>query len=302
MQKKSMTPWSRLARSAVIVVAAVVVAGCATTTEPDGTPRKEIIYGVTAGNQLISFNAGQPRRLLSKKPLSGLQSGEQMLAIDYRVAKGMLYGLGGSGRLYTINTGSGAVTQVGQGTFGVALNGAEFGFDFNPTVDRIRLVSNSGQNMRLHPDTGAVVDSNANEPGIQVDGNLVYAAGDPNAGKPAQIAAAAYTYNKVNDKITTNYAIDSRLGLLVTQGTREGVTPAVSPNTGQLFTVGSLGVAGSERVAFDIADSTGAAFAAFTQAGATQSRFYLINLDTGATTFLGTIGGGEAVRGISFEP
>ncbi len=302
MQKKSTTPWSRLARSAGIVMAAVVAAGCATTTEPDGPPRKENIYGVTVGNELISFNAGQPRRLLSKKPLSGLQSGEQMMAIDYRVAKGMLYGLSGSGRLYLINTASGAVTQVGQGTFGVALNGSEFGFDFNPTVDRIRLVSNTGQNMRLHPDTGAVVDSDANAPGIQIDGNLVYAAADPNAGKAAHIAAAAYTYNKVNDKITTNYAIDSRLGLLLTQGTREGVTPAVSPNTGQLFTVGSLGVAGSERVAFDIADSTGAAFAAFTQPGATQSRFYLINLDTGATTFLGTIGGGEAVRGISFEP
>jgi hypothetical protein len=37
-----------------------------------------------------------------------------------------------------------------------------FGFDFNPT-DRIRLVSNTGQNLRLHPDLGTVV---------AIDGNL----------------------------------------------------------------------------------------------------------------------------------
>jgi hypothetical protein len=29
--------------------------------------------------------------------------------------------------------------------------------DFNPTVDRIRLVTDSGQNLRLHPELGTVV-------------------------------------------------------------------------------------------------------------------------------------------------
>jgi hypothetical protein len=35
------------------------------------------------------------------------------------------------------------------------LAGTSFGFDFNPTVDRIRLVSDSGQNLRLNPNSGA---------------------------------------------------------------------------------------------------------------------------------------------------
>jgi hypothetical protein len=278
------------------------LAGCATTSEPEGSPRKEFFHAVTDSGHLIKFNAGQPQKILERKPLSGLQSGETVLGIDYRVARGVLYALSSNGRLYTINTGSGTATQVGSGVFAVKLDGTEFGFDFNPTVDRIRVVSTTGQNLRLHPDTGAVVDSDDKTPGVQIDGVLAYAAGDPNAGKPPRIAAAAYTYNKVNEKITTNFAIDSALGALVTQGTREGVTPAVSPNTGRIYTVGSLGVGESARVAFDIADLTGAGFAAFTKRGESRSRFYQIDLNTGVAAFIGTIGGGEAVRGISFEP
>ena len=293
----------------LLIGALLIPAGCATVSnepaEPDNAPRKEIFYAVTASNQLISFNAGQPQKILSKKPLSGLQAGEEIVGIDYRVAKGVLFALGrsaGDGRLYTIDTGSGKATQVGSGVLAVKPEGDEFGFDFNPTVDRIRVVSNTGQNMRLHPDTGAVVDSNANEPGIQTDGKLVYAAGDVNAGKSPAVVAAGYTYNKVNEKITTNYAIDAATESLVTQGTREGTTPAVSPNTGQLFTVGKLGTGAFARAAFDIADTTGAAFIALTKADGRASRFYLVNLDTGTATFMGTIGGGEPVRGMSFEP
>lgn len=293
----------------LLIGALLIPAGCATVSnepaEPDNAPRKEIFYAVTASNQLISFNAGQPQKILSKKPLSGLQAGEEIVGIDYRVAKGVLFALGrsaGDGRLYTIDTGSGKATQVGSGVLAVKPEGDEFGFDFNPTVDRIRVVSNTGQNMRLHPDTGAVVDSNANEPGIQTDGKLVYAAGDVNAGKSPAVVAAGYTYNKVNEKITTNYAIDAATESLVTQGTKEGTMPAVSPNTGQLFTVGKLGTGAFARAAFDIADTTGAAFIALTKADGRASRFYLVNLDTGTATFMGTIGGGEPVRGMSFEP
>jgi Domain of unknown function (DUF4394) len=292
-----------------LVGSAILAAGCASVlsdqVEPINSPRKEIFYAVTTSNQLIAFNAGQPQKILSKKPVSGLQTGEEILGIDYRVAKGVLFALGrtaGEGRLYTIDTGSGKATQVGGGVLAVKPQGDEFGFDFNPTVDRIRVVSSTGQNIRLHPDTGAVVDSNPNEAGVQTDGKLAYAVTDANAGKSPAVVAAGYTYNKVNDKITTNYALDAATESLVTQGSKEGTTPVVSPNTGQLFTVGKLGAGPFARAAFDIADTTGAAFIALTKADGKSSRFYLVNLDTGIATFMGTIGGGEPIRGMSFEP
>ena len=204
------------------VAACMATLGCASMQEAEGPPRKEFFHAVTESHQLIKFNAGQPQKILDRKPISGLPPGEKILGIDYRVARGVLYALGGSGRLYTLNTATGVAMPVGNAAFAVKLEGSEFGFDFNPTVDRIRVAGNSGQNLRLHPDTGAVVDADDKAPGVQTDGALTFAAGDANAGKTPRIAAAAYTYNKVNDKITTNFAIDAALGLLVTQGTREG--------------------------------------------------------------------------------
>ncbi|MGH8810122.1 MAG: DUF4394 domain-containing protein, partial [Noviherbaspirillum sp.] len=231
-----------------------------------------------------------------------LQERETVHGIDYRVAKGWLYALGSTGRVYRINAGSGAAQMIGNGPLAVALAGTEFGFDFNPTVDRIRLVGNSGQNMRVHPDTGVVTDSDANAPGIQTDGALAYAAGDVNAGKTPAVVAAAYTYNKRDEKITTNFAIDAAQGALVTQGTREGKSPAISPNTGQLLTVGAMGIGAFQRASFDIADVSGAAFAAITRSGEQTSGWYEIDLNSGKATLIGRIGTTEPVVGVAIEP
>jgi hypothetical protein len=289
--------------SIIIALLLSVLAGCAATgvSETPGPPRKEIIYALTDSNALLRLNAGQPQKVLQRIAVKGLQSGEQLLGIDYRVARGVLFAYGSSGRLYTLNTETGAATAVGS-PIAVKTVGNETGFDFNPTVDRIRLVTDSGQNLRLHPDTGAVVDSDAKAPGLQTDGTLTYAANDVNAGRKPRIMAAGYTYNKTNEKITTNFAIDGALGTLVTQGTREGATPAVSPNSGQLFTVGALGSGPVARAALDIADTNNAAFAALTPAGAKTSALYLVNLDNGSAQRIGGIGGGEPVRGIAIEP
>ena len=277
------------------------LAGCASTPmEPEGPARAEKAVAVTQSNKLIKFNAGQPGRILSSKPITGLQPGEQVLGIDYRVSKDTLFALGNSGRLYTLNEDTAQATVVGT-PFAVALEGSEFGFDFNPTVDRIRVVSQTGQNLRLHPDTGAVVDSNADMAGLQTDGKLAFAATDANAGKSPAVVAAAYSYNKANPRITTNYALDASTGTLVTQGSREGVTPAVSPNTGQLLTVGSLKMP-FDTAAFDIQALSDVAFASLNTRGGGASRWVTIDLQTGAARSLGTIGGGEPVRAIALEP
>ena len=285
-------------------VAAVVIGSltaCTTmTSEPEGAERAEKAVAVTASNKLLKFNAGRPSRILDSLNITGLQAGESLLGIDYRVAKDQLYGLGSSGRLYTINEDTAAATAVGV-PFAVKLDGTLFGFDFNPTVDRIRVVSNTGQNLRLHPDTGAVVDSNPALEGVQTDGKLMYAAGDVNFGKSPMTVGAAYSYNKADTKITTNFALDAAAGTLVTQGSREGVMPAVSPNTGQLFTVGSLGLA-FNNASFDIQAVSDVAFAALNSDGSSSSRWVMIDLKTGTAKSLGSVGGGERVVGVAMEP
>ena len=290
-------------RSTLLCAVAFAVAGCAATeTETEGPARKETLVGVTEGNQLVRFNGGQPQKATVVGAVTGMQAGESVVAIDYRVARGVLFALGSTGRIYTIAAQTAKATAVGSAPMAIALSGNEFGFDFNPAVDRIRIVSDSGQNFRAHPDTGAAVDSDANTPGVQGDGKTAFAASDTNAGKAARVVAAGYTYNKQNDKITTNYAIDAATGSLVTQGTKEGATPAVSPNTGQLFTVGALGIGTFARAHFDISDVDNAAYLAADVEGRRGTRIYSVDLATGKATFIGTVGGGERLRGLAIEP
>jgi hypothetical protein len=289
-----------MTRLALALVATAMLAACATEpTEPVGPPAKEMIFAVSTANQLIQFNAGQPQKTLSARPLTGLAAGETLLGIDYRVAKGQLYGLGASGQLYRIDTRTGAASAIGTPSALPKEGATEWGVDFNPTVDRIRVVNDAGYNLRLHPDTGAIVDSDPNQPGVQLDGRLAYDATDVNAGKAPGIVAAGYTYNKDNDKITTNYAIDGRLGVLVHQGSKEGVQPAVSPNTGRLYTVGSLGIGPFDKATLDISDVSNAAYAAVSAGG--KSVWYRVDLASGKATRIGTVAGGPVV-GAAIEP
>jgi hypothetical protein len=297
-----MTLASRLNPSfAVSAIIVATLAGCASTpNETVGPAREEKAVAVTASNMLVKFNAGQPQKILARVELTGLAAGETVLGVDYRISKDTLYLLGSSGRLYTVDEAKGTLTPVGA-NFAVPLNGAQFGFDFNPTVDRIRVINNTAQNLRLHPDTGAVVDANPNVEGVQIDAPLAYAATDANAGKTPKVVAAAYSYNKANPKITTNYVLDAATGTLALQGSREGTTPAVSPNTGQLTTVGKLGPA-FDDAHFDIQALSDVAFAALLSAGQRGIRWYTIDVNTGAAKFIGTIGVDEAVRAIALEP
>ena len=110
-------------------------------------------FGLSNANQIVTFDTNTPSTPLAVVAITGLQSGETALGIDVRPATGQLYLLGSSSRIYVVDPVTGVATAVGA-AFTPALSGTAFGFDFNPTVDRIRVVSDTGQNLRLNPDTG----------------------------------------------------------------------------------------------------------------------------------------------------
>lgn len=296
-----MTPIPALRRFLLPLAALLLVAACATEPEMVGPPAKEEIVAVTVSNRLVRFNAGHPQYVREARALQGLNANERIVAIDYRVARGELYALGASGQLYRIDVAQARAARIGNGA-ALPAGGTEWGMDFNPTVDRIRVVSDAGANLRLHPDTGAVVDANPDQPGVQHDGAPAYDSSDVNAGRTPRLVAAAYTYNKTNDKITTQYAIDAALGTLVHQGTKEGVVPAISPNSGRLYTVGRLGAGPFDHATLDISDLSNTTYAALRRAGAAASRWYRIDLATGKAEFIGTVGGGEPLAGAAIEP
>jgi hypothetical protein len=213
--------------------------------------------------------------------ITGMQAGETLLGIDQRPATGELFGLGSTSRIYLLNPSTGAATQVGPaGAF--TLSGTAFGTDFNPTVDRLRVVSDMEQNLRISPiDSFTVTDALLNPPG--------------------NVVAAAYTNNRAGAAATTLYDIDSASGRLLRQGGVDGMGP--SPNGGALTDIGPLMVPGpiSPELGFDIgADAV--ALATITGVPAV-SKLYGINLSSGLATDLGTIGtGATPYRGLAIMP
>lgn len=123
-------------------------------------------------------------------------------------------------------------------------------------ADRIRLVSNTGQNLRLNP----------------IDGTLVLADGILSPGTPS-ITGAAYTNNFAGATSTVLFNIDTQNNRLYRQD---------APNTGVLTDVGPLGVTATAMNGFDIGGTSGAAYALLAVGGVTK--VYTINLTTGAAT------------------
>jgi hypothetical protein len=123
-----------------------------------------LVYAVTEQNILVSFDSSSPGTILNGVAI-GNAGQDDIQGIDFRPQTGALYAVDAHSNLTTINVTSGAVTPVNGGAnnpINPALNGSNFGFDFNPTVDRIRVVSNADQNFRLDPVTGAVAGTDTN--------------------------------------------------------------------------------------------------------------------------------------------
>lgn len=276
---------------------------CTTYREAKGPPRKEHVYALSSDMALMRINAGQPSRVLSRQPVTGLISaGERLVGMDYRVARGVLYVLSNLGRIYTLDVATGQLTQVGAQALPTPLQGDSIGMDFNPAVDRIRILTSSGQNLRAHPDTGAQIDSQPKLPGIQSDASPRFVATDRHAGQTPVLAAAAYTYNTEDDKLTTMYAIERSTGSLVMQGSKEGVQPFVSPDTGALSTIGTLGVGPLLDAAFDISDVGNTPLVAVRTVQDPRTRLLLVDLTSGKGTPLGVVGDGQPLIGIAIEP
>lgn len=221
-------------------------------------------YGLTASNQLVKYNANASQTVVATTALTGLPAGEKIIAIDFRPATGQLYGLGNSSRLYIINQENGASTAVGTTAFTPAISGALVGFDFNPTVDRIRMVTSGGQNLRLNPETGTVAATDANI----------------NPGTP-MVSAAAYTNSVAGAATTILYDIDVTANKLYKQD---------PPNNGTLVEVGTLGIVSPGTMVdggFDISPDNAVALACF-NSGSTN-KLYQIDLTTGKATDIGNL-------------
>jgi Domain of unknown function (DUF4394) len=227
----------------------------------------------SSGTTIVFFDTATPGVIVQSRNITGLPAGETLVAIDTRPATGALFGLTSLGRVVSIDGFTGAV--VSPSLANNAFAGAAVGMDFNPTVDRMRVVTSANENFRLNPDTGGL-------------------AGTDTALTPAgSKVGVAYDRNVAGATVTTMFVIDSGTDTLARQG---GVDGAPSPNGGVITDIGPLGVNTSTAVGFDIS-STGTAMAVLTPTSGPG--LYTINLTSGAATLVGAFPVGTLVSDIT---
>lgn len=284
---------SRLALSALLAGAAALPAAAQT------------VYGLSitsdpAVTSLVTFAATTPGTFTATVPITGYTAGQFLVGMDVRPNTGQVFLLGYAAagtqaQLYTLNPTTGVATAVGTAlTLNLGATTSRIGFDFNPTVDRIRVTAGNGADFRLNPNNGALAAT---------DGTLTYATTDANASQTPGVGSSAYTNSYIGSTATTLYNLDEANSRLVTQN---------PPNNGTLLTVGALGVAtnGATQASdldiyFDPTTGTNVAYmttSIATSLTAATSTLYTVNLTTGAATAVGAIGSGAlvAVADIAF--
>ncbi len=245
------------------------------------------------------FDSATPGTITGSIGVTGLAAGVYLGGIDRRPQlgpnNGVVYGFGvdlstGAGSIYTLNPATGAATLVSTLAADSAdttapfpyttVSGTSFGVDFNPTVDRLRVTTNTGQNLRINVDNGAV----------QLDVPLAYGAGDPNDGDSPLDIAVAYANNFGGATTTTLRGVD------VGQDPDQLVVHT-NPNGGLLMSALGLPFNSGGLTGYDISGLTGTPYFSVTPAGSSISQLYAAG--PGGVTLIGKIGGGVAVRGIA---
>jgi hypothetical protein len=265
-----------------------------------------------AGTGLVRFNTATPGTLTNATDLLTFTPGEVLAGIDWRPATGQLFALGvnataDTATIYRVDPQTGGALTVigtaGQVAFQSATNTpidlpdpatVGYGFDFNPTVDRIRVVTGSGLDLRLNPVTGGAVDADAATPGTQPDGAI--------NGGATGVSGAAYTNSFATaptQGVTTLYTIDATTDSLFIQNPPNSGTQVLQSvirlngATLDFGAVNGFDIESTVTVATSNAAAAGRALAVLNVAGV--NGLYAINLADGVATLLGNIAAGRGL-------
>jgi hypothetical protein len=239
-----------------------------------------VVFGLTDDQHLIRFRECRPDNAVDLGAITGLDPDTALVGIDFRVQDGLLYGLGDAGGIYTIDRATAVATPVANAALDIALDGTEFDIDFNPAANALRIVSDTGQNLRQPFAEGATqfvtqVDADLNIP--------IPTPIDPALG----VSGVAYANNDLDPNTgTTLFDISSEADQVLIQS---------PPNDGVLVATGALTVVADAPVGFDIFSVrrrgvivANNAFAVLDVGGVPG--FYRINQLTGQAILIGEFG------------
>jgi hypothetical protein len=259
------------------------------------------VVGLAAGGAgLQRFQTATPGAITSVA-LGPVTAGETMVSLAWRPQTGQLYGLGvnagaDTATLYLVDPQTGSVTAVGTAgsiawvdasssdpvDFPAASAG--WGIDFNPVVDRLRVVADGGLNARVNPNNGLPI-------GVNPD--------SPHNGLPpgsTGVAAVAYTNaftQPLTGGVTTVYVLEPTANeLLIQNPPNAGVLTAARTVTlgGAPLDFGAVAgfdIPGEVAVAASSAPAGGSGIALLSVSAA--EGLYAMDLTTGAATLLGAV-------------
>jgi hypothetical protein len=232
-----------------------------------GAASADTIFGLTSGGAIFSFNSSNPNTINNLTLVIGTGT-DRLVDIDFYPTTGALYGFAASGNLYRIDPFTGVATLDVSPQMSI---GSVVAADFNPMADRARIISAGNQNYRLTP--SFQTPGPANPGAVTFDGNFVFAAGS-GTGTP-NLLGAAYTNPFDGTTSTSLYTVDANNLYL----------NSVGPQFNTLNLVGALGITLNGFVGFDVSQASGLAFLS------NNDSLYTVNLQTGAATLVGTVGG-----------
>ena len=232
----------------------------------------EEVFGLVGSSSIVTFDSASPGTITSNRTITGLASGVTLTGIDLRPADNQLYSVSTTGTVYRLTLSGANYTATSLGTISTSPGGHSFGLDFNPTVDRLRMVSDTNQNLRINQTT--------TPPGVTVDGMITL-----DGSSHVDLIGAAYTNSVFGATTTTLFGIDAFTDALVR---------ATNPNGGIYTSVGPLGLslAPTDLLGFDISGFSGAGFFSV------NDNFYGINLATGGASLIGGLGT-QGITGIT---
>jgi hypothetical protein len=266
--------FSMSAAVVVVILAAGHLADASGGSKDDEYDRLRA-FGLTDDGRLVRFSTRAPERARNVGYISGLSGMDSALVgIDFRVQDGKLYGVGNFGGVYTIDTKTAQAMLVN--TLTVPLSGTSFGVDFNPAADRLRIISDAGQNLAHNVNAGGMTASN---------GVLTYTAPPTAPVVASGVTAAAYTNNDLNQPTTgtTLFDLDTTLDQIVIQS---------PPGNGILVATGQFGFDAGAKAGFDIYTRLSKGVAVGNDAFATLAMngkysLFGISVLTGRVTWLG---------------
>ena len=159
--------WFRL--SSAVLITAAILAGCAKdelvkpandlSLEERGLTAGSsnvALLGLTATNELVNLMSGPPVVDQGVIPITGLRDGELVLGIDKRQSTGEIFGVTNMNYLYRIDPATGLATAISTTEFNPAISGHLYGVDINPQDNLLRVITESGQALKISLATGLV--------------------------------------------------------------------------------------------------------------------------------------------------